>query len=104
MEKYGRLITSSGFIRYVLQHDIVDFCRHLPHVGMICDLYKGLSKIASPRVLHFFDPWVLAEVEFPGQDELEVFERTIVGNIFINTGYLNIRAIIYSHCFTYRIT
>ena len=69
---------------------------------MICDLHKGLSKIASPGVLHFFDPWVLAEEEFPRQDDLEVLERTIVGNIFIDTCYLNIRAIVDSHYFTHR--
>src|SRR5688572_1588753 len=93
MEKYHRLITPAGF-RYFFQHDIADLRRHLLHVGMICDLYKGLSKAVSPGVWHFSDPWVLTEEEFPRQYELEVFESTVVGNIFINTCYLHIHAII----------
>jgi len=67
-------INLSLFFFNFVQFNILDFRRHFFHVSIICHLHKCLREVASPWLIHFLDPRILAQIQIPRHNEFQITE------------------------------
>src|SRR5688572_4817018 len=88
-------------VPYIIKNRIFDTCCSIFEIRRRCQFYIYIEKVvAEPLSNH---PVVYGNKKVPRRKELCFVEVTIVGKIFIDTGYAHIHPVVYAHVFTDRV-